>query len=61
MSNEQYAGTDEPTSESVVRVTYMSLERGELTRYLAPGEEISLPADRVDVEALPADDTDESR
>lgn len=60
---EGYPGTPERTPNSVVRVTFNSLERGTLTRYLSPGEVIDLPADRVEVEALArgsADDGDES-
>lgn len=52
----QYAGTEERTADSVARVKYHSLERGTLTRYLEPGDEINLPADRVEVEALEPDD-----
>lgn len=51
-SEPTHIGSEERTSESVVRVIYESLERGTLTRYLEPGEIIDLPADRVTVEAL---------
>lgn len=56
---ENYPGTAERTEESVVRVCYSSLERGELERYLRPGESIDLPADRVEVEALDDEDGEE--
>ena len=56
----KYAGTEERTERSVVRVRYQSLERGELVRYLEPGEVIDLPADRVKVEALGADNSGNS-
>ena len=48
----QYAGHEQETPESVVRVEYRSLERGTFERYLEPGEVVDLPADRVLVEAL---------
>jgi len=54
-SPNQYAGTEDGTEDSVVKVTYRSLERGRLVRYLEPGETINLPADRVEVEVLDDD------
>lgn len=48
----QYAGTKERTEDSVAKVTYISLQQGELQRYLEPGDQINLPADRVEVEVL---------
>jgi hypothetical protein len=48
----EYAGTEERTEDSVARVTYMSLMRGEIERFLEPGDCINLPADRVEVEVL---------
>lgn len=48
----EYAGTEERTEESVARARFMSSARGEMVRYLAPGDVINLPADRVEVEAL---------
>lgn len=47
-----YAGTETRTENSVARVKYCDVERGEITRYLEPGDLIDLPADRVAVEAL---------
>ena len=49
-------GQEEQTPESVARVEYKSLQRGTLIRFLEPGDEIDLPADRVNVEALDPDD-----
>jgi hypothetical protein len=54
-----YAGTEEPTEESVLKVTYKSLERGTLTRYLEPGDSIDLPCDRCEVQALEGANTDD--
>jgi hypothetical protein len=54
----QYAGSEVLTEDTVARVTYSSLERGTITRYLEPGDLIDLPADRVSVEALEVDDGD---
>ena len=52
MTDEGRVGSEERTAESVAKVTFKSLERGVYTRYLEPGEEIDLPADRVEVIAL---------
>jgi hypothetical protein len=52
MGDGDYPGTAKRTPESVVRVTFRSLARGKLTRYLREGESIELPADEVEVEAL---------
>ena len=51
-------GTEERTENSVVEVTYKSLERGTLKRFLRPGEQIDLPADRVEVRCLETDPDD---
>lgn len=48
----KYAGSKDHAEDSVARVRYSSLERGELVRYLSRGDVIELPADRVEVEAL---------
>lgn len=55
----QYAGSEVLTEDSVARVTYSSLQRGTITRYLEPGDLIDLPADRVSVEALEVADGDD--
>lgn len=54
MVNEEsdWPGTEHRTEDSVVKAHFMSLERGELVRYLEPGQAINLPADRVEVTAL---------
>ena len=49
-------GSEERTPDAVARVTYASLQRGEITRYLEPGDVIDLRADRVSVKALEVDD-----
>lgn len=52
------SGTEEQTENSVARVKYNDLMRGELVRYLEPGDVIDMPADRVAVEALEVDDAE---